>query len=119
MRPIPKIILRSSAEVEWCTGVDLYQNPQTETVTVHNVHLQPTSAIVKSVSNTDCQLRSVMFADARLSKPVLQWDQMLETAQANGGDVKVTVRGVRYTLMTVDALRDNRDRLHHWELGLM
>lgn len=116
---IPKEILQTTATVEWCSGVDLYQNQTMESETVKNVHLQPTSAIVKTATNTDCQLRSVMFVDARLSKPALAWDELLETAHGLGGDVRVTVRGVTYTLMTADALRDRRDRLHHWELGLM
>lgn len=119
MRPMPKMILRSTATVEWCSGIDVWQNQTTESATVTNVHLQPTNVIVKSVTNTDCQLRSVLFVDARISKPALAWDAMLEAAHELGGDVRITVRGVTYTLVTVDALRGKTDRLHHWELGLM
>ena len=119
MRSIPKQIMRSTATVEWCYGTDVYQNQLTMSKTVKNVHLQPTSAIVKTKDNTDCQLRSVLFVDAKISTPALAWDQMLEAAHAVGGDLRVTVRDVTYTVMTVDALRDKNDTLHHWEIGVV
>ena len=118
MRPIPKSVLRSTATVAYCSGVDVYQNQTMTTQTVKNVHLQPTAAIVKTKDNTDCQLRSVLFVDAKLSAPAIDWQAILESAHALGGDVRVTVRGVEYTLVTVDALRGKTDQLHHWELGL-
>jgi hypothetical protein len=40
------------------------------------------------------------------------------TAQKNAGDIKVTVRGVEYTVFSVDELRDDTDTFHHWEIGL-
>ena len=119
LRPIPARILRSTATVEWCYGTDVYQNQLYQSETVEHVHVQPTSAIVKTLNNTECQLRSVMFVDAKLSSPALDWEQMLADAHRNGGDVRVTVRGIVYTLTTVDALRDDTDTLHHWELGLV
>jgi hypothetical protein len=118
IRPIPSRILRSSAQVEVCTGVDLYQNPAIEEYTVHHVHLQPTDRVVKSPTNTDCQLDSVLFVDARRSYPALDWDALLRESQENGGDLKVTVNGVRYTVITVDKLMGDTDKLHHWEIGV-
>ena len=118
LRPIPSRILRSSALVEVCTGVDLYQNPAYEEYTVHRVHLQPTDKVVKTKNNTDCQLVSVLFVDARRSSPALDWDALLREAQEAGGDVKVTVNRVQYTVVTVDKLMSDTDRLHHWEIGV-
>ena len=119
MRPIPQRIMRSTADVEWCYGTDVYQNQLTMQETVKNVHLQPTSAIIKTKDNTDCQLRSMLFVDAKISKPLIDWEKLLADAHDVGGDVRVTVRGVTYTLMTVDALRGKNDELHHYELGLV
>ena len=48
----------------------------------------------------------------------LDWDQVFKTAHENGGDVHVTCRGETYTVFTVDALRDDTDNFHHWEIGL-
>jgi hypothetical protein len=33
--------------------------------------------------------------------------------------MRVVVRGVEYTVVTVDGLRDDDDRLHHWEIGVV
>lgn len=118
LKPIPARILRSTATVKVCTGTDLYQNQTFETYTVQHVHLQPTERIIKTATNTDQQLSSILFVDVRHSKPALNWAQLLHTAHEHGGDVYVTVRGIEYTVATADGLRDDTDRLHHWELGL-
>ena len=31
--------------------------------------------------------------------------------------MRVTVRGVEYTVLTVDELREASDQLHHYEMG--
>ena len=119
LRPIPARILRSTAIVAACTGVDTYQNQTYGTYTVEHVHLQPTAQVRKTPTNTDQQLRSVLFVDARLSTPALDWAALFESAHLLGGDVRVTVRGVEYTVANVDELRDDTDALHHWEIGLV
>ena len=119
LKPIPAKILRSTAKVEACTGVDRYQNPAYSTYTVRNVHLQPTNEVRKTTDNTECILRSILFVDAHHSRPVLDWDALFKTAQEVGGDVKVTVRGTVYTIASIDALRDDTDLFHHYEIGLV
>ena len=119
LKPIPPQILKSTATVRVCTGVDRYQNQTYAEHTVRRVHLQPTNEIRKTKDNTDCTLRSLLFVDARISTPRLDWDGLLETAHINKGDMRVTVRGTEYTVLTVDGLRDDTDRLHHWEVGLV
>lgn len=119
LRPIPSRILRSTATVTVCNGTDLYQNQTATTYTVNHVHLQPTNRIIKTTANTDCQLTSVLFVDARRSSPALAWDTLLETAHQHGGDMRITVGGKTYTVMTVDKLMDDTDRLHHWEIGVV
>ena len=118
LRPIPPRILRSTATVEVCNGTDLYQNQTYDTYTVKRVHIQPTEKIVKTVTNTDQQLTAVLFVDARISAPALNWRALLEQAHDKGGDMRVTIRGVTYTVAYVDGLRDDTDRLHHFEIGM-
>ena len=118
LRPIPARILRSTATVKVCKGTDMYQNQFFDTYTVNRVHLQPTDRIVKTATNTDQQLTSVLFVDARISNPAINWRGLFESAHNKGGDMTVTVRGVTYTVASVDGLRDDTDRLHHWEIGL-
>ena len=119
LKPIPARILRSTATVKVCTGTDVYQNQTYTTYTVRNVHLQPCEKIVKTTTNTDLQLSSVLFVDARRSTPALDWRALLEQAHNKGGDMRVIVRGVEYTVQTCEGLRDDTDRLHHWEIGLV
>ena len=117
LRPIPAKIMRSTATVKACTGLDRYQNQTTTDYTVKKVHIQPTNEIRKSADNTDCTLRSILFADNR-SVPALDWWRLFTTAHEMGGDVKVIVRNVEYTVFSVDELRDDTDLFHHWEIGL-
>lgn len=119
LRPIPAKIMRSKATVKACTGLDRYQNQTFTEYSLKNVHLQPTDEIHKTASNTDQNLRSILFVDRKHSTPSLDWNQLAKTAHEAGGDIKVIVRGVEYTVMVVDELRDDTDCFHHWEIGLM
>lgn len=119
LKPIPSRILRSTATVKVCSGVDRYQNQTYTEYTVTKVHLQPTNEIRKTQDNTDIVLRSILFVDAKTSAPVLDWCGLLQTAHVNRGDMRVTVRGEEYTVIGVDALRDDTDNLHHWEVSLV
>lgn len=119
LKPIPSKILKSTATVKVCTGVDRYQNQTYTEYTVSKVHLQPTNEIRKSESNTDCTLRAILFVDARTSTPALDWCGLLRAAHGVEGDMRVIVRQVEYTVMGVDELRDDTDNLHHWEVSLV
>lgn len=116
--PIPAKILRSTATVKVCIGIDQYQNQTYTEYTVKRVHIQPTERIVKTTSNTDQQLSAVLFVDARISSPALDWRALLEQAHNLGGDMRVIIRGVTYTVAACDGLRDDTDRLHHWEISM-
>lgn len=118
LKPIPARILRSTATVKVCTSVDRYQKQTFAEYTVKNVHLQPTNEIRKTASNTDCTLRAILFVDARRSSPSLDWDGLFTSAHEKAGDMLIIVRGVEYTVFSVDSLRDDTDQLHHWEVGV-
>lgn len=119
LKPIPSKILKSTATVKVCTGVDRYQNQTYAEYTVKKVHLQPTNEIRKTPSNTDCTLRSILFVDARISTPKLDWDGLFTSAHQIAGDMRVIVRGVEYTVVLVDSLMDDTDVLHHYEVCLV
>lgn len=118
LKPIPAKILRSTATVKVCTGIDRYQEQTYSEHTIRHVHVQPTNEVRKTPSNTDCTLRSILFADARHSTAFDWWAQF-KSAHENAGDVRVVVGGVEYTVFSVDALKDDTDQLHHWEIGLV
>lgn len=120
LSPIPERILKSTATVKVCTAVDEYQN-QTygTTYTVNHVHLQPEERITKMVGDTQRQLNGILFVDLRHSFPALDWRQLLQQAHDAGGDLRVIVRNVEYTVVSADGLRDDSDALHHWEIGVV
>lgn len=117
LKPIPAKIMRSTAIVKACISKDRYQKPTYQTYTVSHVHIQPINEIRKTVDNTDCILRSILFADKKHSTPI-DWWGLFNTAHSIGGDVKVTIRDEEYTVFAVDALRDDTDNFHHWEIAL-
>lgn len=119
LRPIPSRILKSTATVKVCSGVDRYQHQTYTDYTVSKVHLQPTNEIRKTQDNTDIVLRSILFVDAKTSTPSLDWCALLRTAHVNLGDMRVIVRDVEYTVVSVDELRDDTDLIHHWEVALV
>ena len=119
LKPIPSRILKSTATVKVCSGVDRYQNQTYTEYTVSKVHLQPTNEIRKTTDNTEVVLRSILFVDAKTSTPSLDWYALLQTAHVNKGDMRVTVRGQEFTVIGVDELRDDTDILHHWEVSLV
>ena len=119
LKPIPSRILKSTATVKVCSGVDRYQNQTYTEYEVKKVHLQPTNEIRKTQDNTDITLRSILFVDAHTSTPFLDWCSLLQTAHVNLGDMRVIVRGTEYTAVGVDELHDDTDTLHHWEVALV
>ena len=117
LRPIPRRILQTTVDVYVASAIDTYQDQTYTKTTVKNVHIQPTTEIRKTPSNTDQQLRSILFADAHYSTP-FAWDTQLQAAHAIGGDMRVQLGGTEYTVLAVDKLMDDTDRLHHWEISL-
>lgn len=118
LKPIPSKILKTAATVKVCNGVDRYQNQTYTEYALKRVHLQPTNEIRKTQDNTEINLRSILFVDARTSTPHLDWCALLQTAHTNFGDIRVVIRSVEYTVISVDELRDDTDTLHHYEISL-
>lgn len=122
LKPIPARIMQSTATVKACVSVDKYQNQTFTTYTVHHVHIQPATTILKTVSDTNTSAavgsQATLFVDRKHSTPNLDWWGLFNTAHAVGGDVKVTIRGQEYTVLTVEELRDDTDQFHHYEIGL-
>ena len=116
--PIPRQLLTQTAVVAACTGTDKWKEQTTVTHTVRHVHLQDSNAVRKTAANTEVVLRAILYVDARRSTPALDWRVLLRTAQATGGDVKVTIGNTTYTVETVDTLPDDHGRLHHFEVGM-
>ena len=122
---IPARILRDTAVFFIPTGMDKYQQTVNKTEIVRRVHLQSDNSTRKTGTNTEVVLRGVLFIDARLSFPTLDYWALQESAQAAGAvmTVSVTDRSGKttgpYTVLTIDGLPDDEGNTHHWELSLV
>ena len=125
LRPIPRQMLRSTLTLSVPTGVDRYQKPTVETYTVKNVHLQADDHTRKTADNTEVSLTGILFVDQHYSTPQLDYEALQTAAHAAGSVMTCTVTDKRgntsgaYTILVVDALPDDEDNIHHWELGLV
>lgn len=117
-RPISTKIMKSTVTVKVCCGVDTWRNQLYETYQVEKVFMQPGQRIVKTVNGTERQIHGLLFVDPQISTPALNWKALLDKAQKAGGDMRVILRDVEYTVLTVDACRDFGDLFHHWEIGV-
>lgn len=105
--------------------MDAWQNARWDEITVKPVHLQNTNEVKKSKENTEIVLRSMLFIDARRSRPYLDYDTLAEQSQAAGKPMRAVVYNAGgqkygdYEVVTVDPGPDYpATRVHHIELGL-
>lgn len=126
LAPIPSRMLHDTVVLKVCTGMDRYQQKTYDEYTINNVHLQNDSDTLKKDSDTEVQLKGVLFIDARRSTPAVD-PYALQAASLEAGD---TMRAVvsdangtevgDFAVLVVDGLPDvPATRTHHWELGLV
>ena len=125
LRPIPSVMLKDKAVFHVPVSMDEYQNPVYEDLEVLNVHIQPTNATKKTVSNEEVVLRAVLFVDGRKSKPIVDYLGLQRAAEEVGANITVDITDALgnttvYTVETGDALPDvPATRVHHTEIGLV
>ena len=125
LRPIPSVMLKDRAVFHVPTSMDEYQSPIYDDIEVSNVHIQPTNATKKTVSNEEVVLRAVLFVDGRKSKPLIDYLSLQMAAQEVGASITVDIidalgNTINYTVETVEVLPDvPANRVHHVEIGLV
>lgn len=126
LRPIPLELLKDTATVMVCTGVDGWGNPTWNEIPVNRVHLQNTNEIKKTANNTEVVLRSILFIDGRLSQPALDYDALMTESEVAGKPMRVIVQNFSgqtvgdFEVKTCDPVPDiPATRVHHIELGLV
>ena len=120
LKAIPLRILTTSGELRAPKGANRYGNPESDIYALTRVHLQPSNSVKKTRDNREVVLRSLLFYDAKNSLPVgLDFDAIKTKADELGVDAELTLNGLEYTLQTVEAVPDDRGKLHHYELGLV
>lgn len=119
LRPIPARILRTAITLNVCTKTDTNQAPTYQAYTVSRCHIQSSVEVRKTRENTEMVLRAVLFVDARLSSPQLDWVGLHMQSQAAGHSMTVQAQGMTYTVLDVDAVPDDTDGIHHYEVALV
>ncbi len=119
LRPIPSVLLTDTAVFIVPDSMDVWQTAETNEFTVNNVHIQNTNEIRKTKDNTEIILRSILFIDAKLSKPKLDYISLMRQAETIGAALTVIVNNETYTVVCVDALPNVPKGIHHYELGLV
>lgn len=125
LRPIPSDLLKYTAVISACTGIDSWQKPTWAEYTIRRVHLQPTNDVKRTRDNAEVVLRSMMWIDGRRSMPVLDWYALQKQSEDNGRELRCQVFDASgtevgtFTVKTVDAVPNYpSDRIHHWEMGM-
>ena len=120
--PIPKRLLIHSAELITEFSADKWGTPQkSETVKLEHVRIEPSAKYVIGGSGETIQLAAVLFFDCRNSSPA-DVTFALKNDTVNGGTVvlqKVSFGGRLFTVQTVEPLYADKNRIHHYEVGLV
>lgn len=126
LKPIPASMLHDKVVFKIVTGMDRFQNKIYEDATVNNVHLQPSSDVVKGANDTEVRLKGILFVDARKSTPVLDLYALQKQSLEAGDTMRAVVYNASgnevgdYAVLVVEDIPDvPATHRHHWELGLI
>lgn len=120
--PIPKRLLIHSAELITEFSADKWGTPQkSETVQLEHVRIEPSAKYVIGGNGETVQLAAVLFFDCRNSSPA-DVSFALKDDTVDGVTVvlqKVSFGGRLFTVQTVETLYADKNRVHHYEVGLI
>jgi len=118
MRPVPARVLKHAVTLKICSGVDIWQAPVWGLQELTGVCMQPSHETRKTKDNTEVVLRSLLFVDAKRSRPEgLDFEELQKRSEANGEPMRLVFEENEYTVLTVEKLFDDKGKLHHWEVG--
>ena len=119
LKPIPRQILSDTMVLHIPKGIDTDYNTQYDNLVVERVHLQDDHSILKQTDNTEVQTRGILFIDAHLSSPRLDYIDIQEKAHKTGAGIRLTVRNRDYEVLTIDAVPDDYGQVHHYEVTVV
>ncbi|MDE6745592.1 MAG: minor capsid protein [Oscillospiraceae bacterium] len=120
--PIPKRLLIHSAELITEFTPDKWgRASEWNTIKLEHVRIEPSAKHVINGSGETVQLAAVLFFDCRNSSPA-DVAFALKDDTVNGRIValqKVSFGGRLFTVQTVEPLYADKNRIHHYEVGLV
>lgn len=119
LRPIPLQLLKTSASLKVSQEVDRWGESTDKTITLTKTHLQASNAVKKTRDSREVVLRAILFYDVKNSLPRgVDFDALKMQADEAGECMALDIKGFTYTVETVEAVPDDRGKIHHYELGL-
>lgn len=119
LRPIPSQILKTAATLKVPQEVDRWGERADKTLTLTKTHLQASNAVKKTRDSREVVLRALLFYDVQTSLPRgVDFDALKNQADEAGENMTLDIKGLTYTVETVEAIPDDKGRTHHYELGL-
>lgn len=119
LKPIPVKILAHTATLKVCEGIDVWQQPTYADIPLTHVCVQPTHAVRLTKDNTQVELSSVLFIDARVTNPAGYDVEAAQTSSLQAGaPLQVVFNNRTYEVLTIDTLYDDEGNYHHAEVGL-
>ena len=93
LSPIPARILKQSATLRVCSGVEMWQAATLTETPLGSICIQPSNETRKTKDNTETVLRSLCFVDAVRSTPRgLDFDAMQRQSERSGQPMTLGVR---------------------------
>ena len=119
LRPIPSILLNQMGVLHIPTNINAFQAVEYNDVELNKIHLQDTNVLKVTADNQEIMLKSILFIDCRLSSPQFDYSQLMSQAETLGTSLRITINGLEYNILTVDAIPNVPSGIHHYELGLV
>ena len=117
IRKPPRYVYGHNITVRVCNGIDRWQNPSWDEISLSGVNVQSTNETRRTADNTEVVMRSIIFVDSLYSTPHLDLEALKAQSEENGAQMTIVFNGQTYTVISVDALDDERCRLDHYEVG--
>lgn len=119
LRPIPPQMLKTAATLKVPKETDRWGERTDETLALAKTHLQASNAVKKTRDSREVVLRALLFYDVKNSRPQgVDFDALKTRADEAGESMTLDIKGLTYTVETVEAIPDDRGGVHHYELGL-
>ena len=94
LSPIPARILKQSATLRVCSGVDMWQEPTWTETALGSICIQPSNGTRKAKDETEAVLRSICFVDAvRSTRRGLECDAMQRQSELHGQRMVLVFQG--------------------------
>ena len=119
---IPKKLLVHSAELITKFAPDKWGNPSSEeSVPLEFVRIEPCAKMISDSNGNTIQLSAALFLDCKNSSPK-DTKFALKSDILNGKTVdmqQIKFGGRIFTVQTVEAFYADKNKIHHYEVGLM